>query len=168
MNRQIVLASRPAGLPEESNFRLVESVIPSPGPGEALVRTLYLSVDPYMRGRMKDAKSYAPPVQIGEPMVGGTVGRIEQSSDAALRPGDIVAGNGGWQDYFVAKAKELRKLDPSMKPITTALGVLGHIGLTAYFGLIDICHPKPGETVVVHPGDDIPEGTSVEPVPLSK
>ena len=149
MNRQITLAARPTGLPKESDFRLVESAIPSPGPGAALVRTLYLSVDPYMRGRMNDAKSYAPPVQIGEVMVGGTVSRVEQSNDPALQPGDIVAGNGGWQDYFVAKAKELRKLDPSVAPITTALGVLGHIGLTAYFGLIDICHPKAGETVVV-------------------
>jgi NADPH-dependent curcumin reductase CurA len=149
MNRQITLAARPTGLPKESDFRLVESPIPTPGPGEVLVRTLYLSLDPYMRGRMNDAKSYAPPVQIGEVMVGGAVGRVEQSNDPNFQPGDNVFANTGWQDYAVVKGKELRKLDPSFAPITTALGVLGHIGLTAYFGLIDICHPKAGETVVV-------------------
>ena len=149
MNRQITLAARPTGLPKESDFRLIESPVPTPGPGEVLVRTLYLSLDPYMRGRMNDAKSYAPPVQIGEAMVGGTVCRVEQSNDPGFQPGDIAVANAGWQDYAVAKGKELRKLDPSQAPITTALGVLGHIGLTAYFGLIDICHPKAGETVVV-------------------
>jgi NADPH-dependent curcumin reductase CurA len=113
------------------------------------VRTLYLSLDPYMRGRMNDSKSYAPPVQIGEVMVGGTAARVEQSNDPNFQLGDIVFANTGWQDYAVVKGKELRKLDPSFAPITTALGVLGHIGLTAYFGLIDICHPKAGETVVV-------------------
>ena len=149
MNRQITLAARPTGLPKESDFRLVESPVPVPGPGEALVRTLYLSVDPYMRGRMNDAKSYAPPAQIGEVMLGGTVGRVEQSNDPNLRLGDIVAGNGGWQDYALAKGKDLRRLDPSAAPISTALGVLGPIGLTAYFGLTDICRPNPGETVLV-------------------
>ena len=149
MNRQITLAARPGGLPVESDFRLVESAIPQPGAGEALVRTLYLSVDPYMRGRMNDAKSYAPPVRIGEVMVGGTIGRVERSNDPALAPGDIVVGNTGWQDYAAVPARELRKLDSSVTPVTAALGVLGHIGLTAYFGLIDICNPKAGETVVV-------------------
>jgi NADPH-dependent curcumin reductase CurA len=149
MNRQITLAARPTGLPKESDFRLVESPIPTPGPGEVLVRTLYLSLDPYMRGRMNDAKSYAPPVRIGEVMVGGAVGRVGQSNDPGFQPGDIVVANTGWQDYAVVKGKETRKLDPSQAPITTALGVLGHIGLTAHFGLIDICHPKAGETVVV-------------------
>src|SRR5260221_6774062 len=152
MNRQITLAARPTGLPKESDFRLVESAIPIPGPAEVLVRTLYLSVDPYMRGRMNDAKSYAAPVAIGEVMVGGTVGRVEQSNDPNFRAGDIVAGNTGWQDYATHKGKDLRRLDPSLAPVTTALGVLGHIGLTAYFGLIDICHPQAGETVVVSGG----------------
>jgi NADPH-dependent curcumin reductase CurA len=152
MNRQITLAARPTGLPKESDFRLVESAIPVPGPGEVLVRTLYLSVDPYMRGRMNDAKSYAAPVAIGEVMVGGTVGRVEQSNDPNFRVDDIVAGNTGWQDYATPKGKDLRRLDPSFAPVTTALGVLGHIGLTAYFGLIDICHPQAGETVVVSGG----------------
>src|SRR5262249_35069673 len=149
MNRQITLARRPTGLPTESDFRLVESPIPEPGPDEVLVRTLWLSVDPYMRGRMSDTKSYAAPVQIGEVMVGGTVGRVERSNSPNIQSGDIVVGNVGWQDYAAVKAKDVRKLDPSAAPITTALGVLGHIGLTAYFGLIDICHPKAGETVVV-------------------
>src|SRR5262245_33340577 len=149
MNRQITLAARPTGFPKESDFRLVESAIPTPGPGEVLVRTLYLSVDPYMRGRMNDAKSYAASVGIGEVMVGGTVGRVEQSNDSHFRPGDIVAGATGWQDYATPKGKDVRRLDPSVAPITTALGVLGHTGLTAYFGLLDICHPKAGETVVV-------------------
>jgi NADPH-dependent curcumin reductase CurA len=149
VNRQITLAARPTGLPKESDFKLVESPTPVPGAGEALVRTLYLSVDPYMRGRMNDKKSYAPPQQIGEVMLGATVGRVERSNDPNLRLGDIVTGNGGWQDYWVATSKNLRRLDPSAAPITTALGVLGHIGLTAYFGLIDICHPNPGETVLV-------------------
>ena len=149
MNRQITLAARPNGLPKESDFRLVESEIPTPGPGEVLVRTLYLSLDPYMRGRMNEGKSYAQPVQIGEVMVGGTVCRVEQSNDPNLAPGDIVVANTGWQDYAVVKARDLHKLDPSAAPVTTALSVLGHIGLTAYFGLIDICHPIAGETVVV-------------------
>jgi NADPH-dependent curcumin reductase CurA len=149
MNRQITLAARPTGFPKESDFRLVESAIPTPGPGEVLVRTLYLSIDPYMRGRMNDAKSYAAPVAIGGVMVGGTVGRVEQSNDPNFRIADIVFGNNGWQDYATPKGKDLRRLDPSLAPVTTALGVLGHIGLTAYFGLIDICDPKAGETVVV-------------------
>jgi len=149
MNRQITLAARPGGLPKESDFRFVESPVPTPGPDEILVRTLYLSLDPYMRGRMNDAKSYAPPVQIGEVMVGGTVCRVEQSNDPNFHPGDIVVANTGWQDYAAVKGKGLRKLDPSAAPVTTALSVLGHIGLTAYFGLIDICHPVAGETVVV-------------------
>jgi NADPH-dependent curcumin reductase CurA len=149
MNRQITLAARPVGLPKESDFRLVESPAPAPGPGEVLLRTLYLSLDPYMRGRMNDAKSYAPCVQIGQVMVGGTLSQVEQSNYPGLKPGDIVVANSGWQDYAVAKGETLRKIDPSAAPITTALSVLGHIGLTAYFGLIDICHPKPRETVVV-------------------
>jgi len=149
MNRQITLAARPSGLPKESDFRFVESPVPTPGPDEILVRTLYLSLDPYMRGRMNDAKSYAPPVQIGEVMVGGTVCRVEQSNDPNFHPGDIVVANTGWQDYAAVKGRGLRKLDPSAAPVTTALSVLGHIGLTAYFGLIDICHPVAGETVVV-------------------
>jgi hypothetical protein len=149
MNRQITLAERPSGMPRESDFRLVESPLPHPGAGEVLVRTLYLSVDPYMRGRMNGGMTYARGVQPGEVMVGGVVGRVEESNDPRLAKGDIVEGMLGWQDYAVAPAKTLRKLDPSAAPITTALGVLGMPGLTAYFGLLDICRPQPGETVVV-------------------
>jgi NADPH-dependent curcumin reductase CurA len=136
-------------MPRESDFRLVESPLPHPGAGEVLVRTLYLSVDPYMRGRMNGGMTYARGVQPGEVMVGGVVGRVEESNDPRLAKGDIVEGMLGWQDYAVAPAKTLRKLDPSAAPITTALGVLGMPGLTAYFGLLDICRPQPGETVVV-------------------
>jgi hypothetical protein len=149
MNRQITLAERPSGMPRESDFRLVESPLPHPGAGEVLVRTLYLSVDPYMRGRMNGGMTYARGVQPGDVMVGGVVGRVEESNDPRLAKGDIVEGMLGWQDYAVAPAKTLRKLDPSAAPITTALGVLGMPGLTAYFGLLDICRPQLGETVVV-------------------
>ena len=149
MNRQITLAARPVGFPQESDFHLVESPVPAPGEGEALLRTMYLSVDPYMRGRMSDAKSYAAPVEIGQVMVGGTVGRVIESKDGRLLAGDIVAGYTGWQDYAVAKSGDLRKLDPALAPVSTALGVLGTVGLTAYFGLLDVCNPQAGETVLV-------------------
>jgi leukotriene B4 12-hydroxydehydrogenase/15-oxo-prostaglandin 13-reductase len=149
INRQITLAARPAGYPKESDFKLVESPIPSPGPGQVLVRVLYLSVDPYMRGRMNDVRTYADPVKIGEVMGGGTVGRVVESRNDQFNEGDFVAGMQGWQEYGLSDGKDLRKLDPSLAPITTALGVLGMPGLTAYFGLLDICNPQPGETVVV-------------------
>jgi NADPH-dependent curcumin reductase CurA len=149
VNRQIILAERPAGMPKESDFRLVESPVPQPGAGEALVRALYLSVDPYMRGRMSGQSSYARGLQPGDVMVGGVVGRVIESNDPRVAKDDIVSGMLGWQDYAVAPAKLLRKIDPAAAPITTALYVLGMPGLTAYFGLLDICRPQPGETVVV-------------------
>jgi len=149
INRQITLAARPKGFPKISDFKLVETPVPVPGPGEFLARTLILSVDPYMRGRMNDVKSYAPPVQIGETMVGGTVSRVEQSNHPDFIVGDILEGRLGWQDYAVSKGEGLRKVDPSLAPISTALGVLGMPGLTAYFGLLNICDPQPGQTVVV-------------------
>ena len=148
INRQIVLASRPEAAPVEGNFDLVETPVPEPGEGEALVRALYLSLDPYMRGRMRDAISYAPPLAIGEVMTGGMVGEVVQSKAAELAPGDLVEGVLGWQDYAVAKAKHLRKVG-DVDPPSLALGVLGMPGLTAYFGLLDLCAPKRGETVVV-------------------
>ncbi len=148
-NRRITLAARPVGYPKESDFKLVEAPVPQPGEGELLARTLYLSVDPYMRGRMNDVKSYAPPVQIGEVMVGGTVSRVSASNHPDFREGDIVEGRLGWQDYAVSDGRGLRKVDSSLAPISTALGVLGMPGMTAYFGLLDICRPQPGETVVV-------------------
>ncbi|MBM3788755.1 MAG: NADP-dependent oxidoreductase [Acidobacteria bacterium] len=149
MNRQITLAARPVGYPKETDFNLVETPVPTPGPKEVLLRTIYLSLDPYMRGRMNDASSYAPPVAIGEVMVGGTVGKVSQSDHPGFVKGDIVLGMGGWQEYAVSDGRALRKLDPQEAPISTALGVLGMPGLSAYFGLLEIGQPKPGETVVI-------------------
>ncbi len=120
-----------------------------PARGQLLVQTLYLSVDPYMRGRMSAADSSAPPLSIGEVMPGGAVGRVLESADPQFAVGDVVQGMLGWQDYSVVNGSELRAIDPSLAPIQTALGVLGLPGLTAYFGLIDVCHPKAGQTVVV-------------------
>ncbi len=137
------------GLPKVSDFNLVYSPLPSPAAGEVLVRSVYLSLDPYMRGRMSDADSYARPVAIGELMTGGVVALVVKSEDPKFRAGDTVAGMLGWQEYAVAQGRELRKIDPSLAPISTALGVLGMPGLTAYFGLLDICDPQRGETVVV-------------------
>jgi len=148
-NRQIVLASRPAGMPRETDFRLAETELPPPGPGEVLVRTLYLSVDPYMRGRMRDTPSYAEPVAIGGVMVGGTVGQVEASNAGEFKKGDIVEAYTGWQEFGVAPPGALRRIDPSIAPISTALGVLGMPGMTAYFGLLEIGRPQAGETVMV-------------------
>jgi NADPH:quinone reductase len=149
VNRQITLAARPEGFPKDSDFALVESEIPRPGPGEALVRSQWLSVDPYMRGRMSTARSYAKPTELGEPMTGQVVGEVVESNDPRFAPGDAVVGQLGWQDYAVARGGALRKVDPSVAPIQTALHVLGATGLAAYFGLFDVGRPKPGDTVVV-------------------
>ena len=148
-NRKIVLAARPSGLPAEGDFRLVEEAMPEPGAGEVLVRGVYLSLDPYMRGRLNDAPSYAPPVGLGEVMVGGAVGEVMRSEDPGFAPGDVVEGPLGWQEYGVATASALRKVDTGAAPISTAVGVLGMPGLTAYFGLTEICRPEAGNTVVV-------------------
>jgi leukotriene B4 12-hydroxydehydrogenase/15-oxo-prostaglandin 13-reductase len=148
-NRQITLAARPVGYPKETDFKLVESPVPGAGPGQVLLRAIYLSVDPYMRGRMRDAKSYATPVPIGEVMVGGVVAKVVQSNNPNFKQGDYVEGLLGWQEYAVSDGQGLRKLDPTLAPLSTAVGVLGMPGLTAYFGLLDICDPKPGETVFV-------------------
>jgi NADPH-dependent curcumin reductase len=148
-NRKIVLASRPEGAPQSSNFRLEESPAPEPRDGQVLLRTLWLSLDPYMRGRMSAARSYAKSVEVGEPMVGGTVNEVVASKHPDFKPGDIVLGYAGWQDYAVSDGAGLRKLDPQRAPISTALGVLGMPGMTAYTGLLTIGQPKPGETVVV-------------------
>ena len=148
-NRQITLAARPKGFPKESDFQLVSSPIGTPREGECLVRVIYLSVDPYMRGRLRDVKSYAPPVEVGQVMVGRVVGRVLESRHEGYGEGDVVFGDLGWQEYAVAKGQALVRIDPQAAAISTALGVLGGPGLTAYFGLLDICHPQPGETVVV-------------------
>jgi NADPH:quinone reductase len=149
VNRQVLLAERPVGFPKESDFNLVESPIPTPGEGQILVRSIYLSVDPYMRGRMNDVKSYAAPVPIGGVMGGGVVARVVRSNNSSFKEGDIAEGTFGWQDYAVSDGQGVRKIDPALAPISTALGVLGMPGLTAYFGLLEICNPQAGETVVV-------------------
>jgi len=149
MNKQITLAARPVGFPKESDFKLVESPLPTPGPGQMLVRALYLSVDPYMRGRMSSAKSYAAPVELGGVMTGGVVGQVVESRHPQFAAGEIVEGMFGWQQYAASDGKGVRKVDPKLAPISTALGVLGMPGMTAYFGLLEIGKPQPGETVVV-------------------
>ena len=149
VNRQIVLAARPVGYPQEQDFQLRDAPMPALGERQVLVRNLWLSLDPYMRGRMSDVPSYTASVEIGDVMVGGTVGRIVASNSRDFATGEIVQGQIGWQDYAVSNGTNLRKLDPSQAPISTALGVLGMPGLTAYFGLFEVCRPKPGDTVVV-------------------
>jgi NADPH-dependent curcumin reductase CurA len=149
VNRQILLKSRPEGMPGLDNFVLAQGPVPTPADGEVLMRNQYLSLDPYMRGRMSAAKSYAKPVEVGAPMVGHTVGEVVASRHPKFSAGDIVTGYGGWQDYAVASGAGLRKLDPAAAPVSTALGVLGMPGMTAYMGLLEIGQPKPGETVVV-------------------
>src|SRR2546430_476816 len=136
--RRIVLASRPVGEPKPSDFREEEFPIPTPKSGEALLRTLWLSLDPYMRGRMSDAPSYAKPVGVGEVMQGGTVSEVVASNNDGFAPGDIVLGHTGWQTHALSDGRGLRKLDPKRGPISLALGVLGMPGMTAYTGLLEI------------------------------
>ena len=147
--QQIVLASRPAGAPVAQNFRLECGPMPTPADGEILVRARYLSLDPYMRGRMNDAKSYAKPVEIGAVMEGETVAEVIQSRSPQFRPGDLVQAPTGWRTHAAIGAAGLRRVDPGLAPITTALGVLGMPGFTAYAGMNVIGQPKPAETVVV-------------------
>jgi NADPH-dependent curcumin reductase len=148
-NLQVTLASRPVGWVKESDLRIVESDIPKPAAGQVLVRNLYLSLDPYMRGRMNDGPSYAENVKVGQVMVGATVGEVIESNDPAFKLGDIVLGRFGWQQYGVSAGAALRKVDPKLAPISAYLGVLGMPGMTAWVGLVDICQPKQGETVIV-------------------
>jgi len=148
-NRQVRLRRRPVGAPRLDDFEIAEGPVPSPGEGEVLSRTIYLSLDPYMRGRISGVRSYAAGVDIGQVIVGGTVGEVVQSRHPGFAPGDMVATAAGWQEYGVAKGATLRKLDPAQVPLSTALGVLGMPGLTAYVGLLDIGRPRAGETVVV-------------------
>ncbi len=148
-NTQILLRSRPVGEPTPDDFEVVEAAAPEPRDGQVLLRTRYLSLDPYMRGRMSAAKSYAAPVEVGQVMVGGTVGEVVESRDPSLAVGDVVLSYGGWQEYSVARPAHVRRLDPDAAPVSTALGVLGMPGFTAYAGLGVIGRPQPGETVVV-------------------
>ncbi len=148
-NRRIVLASRPTAAATAAAFRLERGPVPELTAGGVLVRNLWLSLDPYMRGRMSDAPSYVPPVPVGAPMVGGTVARVEESQDPRFRAGDLVVAMGGWQDYAIAAGDDLRKLPAGIAHPSYALGVLGMPGFTAYMGLLEIGRPRAGETVVV-------------------
>ena len=148
-HQRIVLVRRPPAEPAESDFRLEEAPVPEPGTREVLVRVIYLSLDPYQRGRMRDAASYAAPVGLGEVMAGGTVGEVMRSNHPDYAVGDIVEDRLGWQEYAIGRGPALRKVDPHMAPISTANGILGMPGMTAYFGLLEVGRPKPGETVVV-------------------
>ncbi|MBP2549748.1 NADPH-dependent curcumin reductase CurA [Neorhizobium galegae] len=147
--RRIVLASRPAGPPRPGDFRLEETAMPDVPEGQLLLQTIYLSLDPYMRGRMSDARSYADPIRIGDVMLGATVSRIRQSRHRDWKEGDIVVAYSGWQTHALSDGRDLRRIDPAVAPISTGLGVLGMTGFTAYAGLRNIGRPKPGETVVV-------------------
>lgn len=148
-HRRVVLARRPPGEPAESDFRVEEAPVPAPRHGEVLVKVLWLSLDPYQRGRMRDAASYAPAVAIGEVMTGGTVGEVVASQHPGFAIGDIVEDRLGWQEYAIGGGPTLRKVDPAIAPISTANGILGMPGMTAYFGLLEVGQPKPGETIVV-------------------
>lgn len=148
-NRRWKLIARPAGDFDESAFSLEEAPVPEPKDGEVLVHNLYLSLDPYMRGRMREGKSYVPPVALGAVMAGGTVGTVAASRNPDFKVGDIVEERLGWQDYGISTGKFLRKVDPALAPISTALGVLGMPGLTAYFGLLEVAQMKAGDSVVV-------------------
>lgn len=148
-NRRIVLNTRPRGAPTPEDFRLESDPVPEPEPGQILLRTIYLSLDPYMRGRMSDRPSYAAPVGIGEVMVGGTVSRVAISKHGDFKVGELVLGYTGWQDYALSDGKGLTSLNPEDPHPSRALGVLGMPGFTAYMGLLDIGRPEAGETVVV-------------------
>ncbi|GHA60749.1 putative NADP-dependent oxidoreductase YfmJ [Pontibacter akesuensis] len=148
-NKTILLASRPKGLPTKENFRFEESEVPALQDGEVLLKALYVSVDPYMRGRMSDAKSYVPPFEVGQPVSGGVVAEVEESKNNSLAKGAVVLGNLPWQQYSVHNGHGLTRINPDVAPLSYHLGILGMPGLTAYFGLLTICDPKAGETVVV-------------------
>jgi hypothetical protein len=148
-NMQVLLASRPSGWVKEENFKIVNTAIPVPAAGQILVRNHYLSLDPYMRGRMNDVKSYAAKQEIDQVMVGGTVGEVIESNNPKFKAGDIVVGMYGWQQYGCSDGTGVNKVDVSRVPMSAYLGVIGMPGVTAWVGLLDICQPKAGETVVV-------------------
>ena len=149
MNKRVLLRRRPQGWVTEADFEIAEAPVPAPGEGQVLVRNHFLSLDPYMRGRMSDAKSYAASAELGDVMVGGTVGEVLESRDPAFKPGDFVVGALGWQQFGVAPAKTFRKIDAKAAPAQAYLGVLGMPGVTAWMGLLTIGEPKAGETVAV-------------------
>ncbi len=150
MNRQILLKSRPIGMPTEDNFEITDAPEPKLTQDDGvLLESRFISVDPYMRGRMNDAKSYVPPFQLDEPIAGGVIAKVLESNDESMKAGEFVLGNLPWKERQVAKAKQLKKVDDSLAPLGYYLGILGMPGLTAYFGLLDIGRPEAGETVVI-------------------
>ena len=149
LNREIHLKSRPVGLPGEDDFELVEAAMPQIGGGEVLVRNIYMSVDPYMRGRMIDRESYIPPFQLNQPLEGGCIGRVVESRNSRFKVDDIVLGMSGWREYFISDSTGLFKVDPTVAPIQTFLGTVGMPGFTAYYGLIEIGNPQKGQTIFV-------------------
>ena len=148
-NKAIILDSRPTDKVSPANFRLVEAPLPTPGPGEVLVRHHYLSLDPYMRGRLSDAKSYAKPQEVGATMGGGTVGEVVASNNPRFKPGDFVVGMGGWRLYALSDGRDLNVVDAATIPLQAYLGPVGMPGVTAWWGLNKIIAPQAGETVVV-------------------
>jgi NADPH-dependent curcumin reductase CurA len=148
-NRRVTLAARPQGFPKDSDFRVDEAEVREPGAGEVLVRVLWVSVDPYQRGRMSDQRSYAKPLELGDVITSQSLGEVVESRDARFAPGELVVGQLGWQEYAVARGGALRTVPPFLDPPTLALHVVGLTGMTAYFGLLDVGHPRPGDTVVV-------------------
>ncbi|RLM71073.1 NADP-dependent oxidoreductase [Halorubrum sp. Atlit-8R] len=148
-NREWLLAERPTGEPDQDSFELRETEVPDPDPGELLVRVRYLSVDPYMRGRMRDAESYAEPWDVGDALKGGVVGEVVETESDAYDAGDLVTGEGRWADYATLDADDVAPVDPTVADPEAYLGALGMPGRTAYFGLLDVGEPKPGDTVVV-------------------
>jgi NADPH-dependent curcumin reductase CurA len=148
-SREIRLKRRPVGLPSENDFELTEAELPAVGDGEVLVRNIYMSVDPYMRGRMIDRESYIPPFQLNQPLDGGCIGRVIESRNGQFNADDIVLGMSGWREYFVSNGAGLLKVDPEVAPVQTFLGTVGMPGFTAYYGLLDIGQPQTGQTVFV-------------------
>ncbi|HEY8003309.1 MAG TPA: NADP-dependent oxidoreductase, partial [Phenylobacterium sp.] len=147
--REIRLKSRPSGLPTHDNFEMASVELPDPAPGEVQVQNLWMTVDPYMRGRMNDVKSYAPPFQLGKAMDGGAIGRVAQSNDPALKEGELVQSGFGWREGFNAPAGALQKLNPGQLPVQAFLGAAGMPGLTAYAGLLKVAALKEGDVVFV-------------------
>lgn len=149
INNQITLAERPQGMPDSNTFEFVKKDVGDVKEGQILIKTLYVSVDPYMRGRMENVESYVEPFKLNAVIEGGSIGEVIESKSDQFKTGDVVTGMFGWQEYHVAGENEVRQIDPSIAPITTNLHILGMTGLTAYFGLLDIGKPKAGETVVI-------------------
>ncbi|MGA7642893.1 MAG: NADP-dependent oxidoreductase, partial [Syntrophobacteraceae bacterium] len=148
-SREIRLRKRPVGMVSEDDFDLVETQIPEPGVGEVLIRNIYMSVDPYMRGRMNEGKSYAPAFELSKPLEGGCVGQVVNSRNDKFQRGDYALGMKGWREYYISDGSDLTKIDPAVAPVQAYLGALGMTGLTAYVGFLDIGKPREGDTVFV-------------------